>query len=164
MTEVEKKALQQADEFLARLSAEAAAKQLSRSDKPEPAAAQQVAQQAPKRQKKKKSLGLGQVDEPGKPKAKAKATPAAESAEVEVGTTNKPVAGQPQYATAIQSLFQGRENPWINRSRRRTALDMWNEDDAERAAEASGDTEMTDVGVEEAFAEAEAQGGDAMEE
>lgn len=160
---MEREALQKADEFLARLSAEAAerlaaeaaAMQLNDTAGATASGSSQPAAQKPaKKQKtgKRRIPVLGQLVEPAaaKPKQKQKAASEAPPAAAPtcaptaaptpaptqpvVGETkSKPVAGQPQYSDEVQALFRGRDNRLVNTVWRPTALDLWERDDAERA-------------------------------
>ncbi|KAJ6444526.1 Major facilitator superfamily transporter [Purpureocillium lavendulum] len=152
MNEAELEALRKADEFLARLSGELALEKSMRESEaaatPAPHVPAAMPEPAPKRRKKLNRIPvLGQLVEPAKPKPKPRPlkpkpteAPAAHMVPpvaVKLGETEKPVAAEPQYSLATQELFQDRGNVWMNKVPRRKALEMWEEDDAERAAAAA---------------------------
>ncbi|KND93170.1 hypothetical protein TOPH_02230 [Tolypocladium ophioglossoides CBS 100239] len=156
MSEVEREALRKADDFLARLSNEVAMETSTRL--PAPASVLETATigHAAKKQMTKTGRGripvLGALVEPARLKPKAPPA-AASSAEVEMedsgpptgtaeaeplvelGVTTKPVVNDSGYAVATQALFQNRDNVWVNRAPRKTALEMWDEMDAKAAEE-----------------------------
>ncbi|GJN66853.1 hypothetical protein PLICBS_000875 [Purpureocillium lilacinum] len=71
-----------------------------------------------------------------------------------------PVASDRPYYSSIEELFRGRGNTPVNQVRRRTALEMWEEDNAERAAAAAAAAAAQEQAraAKEADAEAEEEG------
>ncbi|POR33029.1 Uncharacterized protein TPAR_06772 [Tolypocladium paradoxum] len=154
MSAVEREALRKADEFLARLSNEVAMETATRQPAPASVLESATAGHAAKKQMTKSGRGripvLGALVEPARPKPKA--PPAASSSadaemedsgppastveaepSVELGVTTKPVVRESGYAAATQALFKNRDNVWVNRAPRKTALEMWDEMDAKKA-------------------------------
>ena len=62
------------------------------------------------------------------------------------------------YYSSIQELFRGRGNTPVNQVRRRTALEMWEEDNAERAAAAAAAAQEQVRAAKAEDAEAEEEG------
>lgn len=42
-----------------------------------------------------------------------------------LGVDSKPIHGDASYSPVVQDLFRGRENIWVRKIKRPTALDMW---------------------------------------
>lgn len=161
MNEVEREALRQADEFLAKLSAEAESSQAMAASAPAPSPQPTAAKTDHATKKLKTKSGrariptLGALAEPARPKPKAPkaslaepasedegmrdssapCTPKAAEPPVELGVTIKPLVKDPPYSAETLALFKTRNNVWVNKVPRKTALDMWDEMDAKKAAE-----------------------------
>ncbi|EQL03054.1 hypothetical protein OCS_01250 [Ophiocordyceps sinensis CO18] len=162
MDDVELEALRKADAFLDKLSDEMAAAQAIKASAPTPSpdATAAKTEHAPKKQKARSGRAripmAGALVEPARPKPKvpkasvmetasehqamqdfsAPCTPKAAEPPVELGVTIKPLTKDPPYSAETQALFETRGNVWVNKKvPRKTALDMWDEMDAKKAAE-----------------------------
>ncbi|KAM4056862.1 hypothetical protein HRG_003725 [Hirsutella rhossiliensis] len=161
MNEVELEALRQADAFLAKLSAEAGAAQAMAASAPAPPPQSTAAKSdhAPKKLKTRSGRAriptLGALVEPARPKPKAPKVPAVEPTDedqemgdsgapstpkaaeppVELGVTTMPLTKDGPFSAETLALFETRGNVWVNQVPRKTALEMWDEMDAKKAAE-----------------------------
>ncbi|QYS93524.1 hypothetical protein H0G86_000898 [Trichoderma simmonsii] len=45
--------------------------------------------------------------------------------DIVLGVDNKSIHGDASYSPFVQDLFRGRENLWVQKAKRPTALDMW---------------------------------------
>ncbi|KJZ79880.1 hypothetical protein HIM_00594 [Hirsutella minnesotensis 3608] len=145
MTPEEREALRQADAFLARLSDECA-----EGVAPPVKADNFRIPEMPKPKKNRQRIPMqGALVEPAKPKPKIQ--PAKSATEdptmadaappgmpVKEATASGPNAASGAAAgTALQALFKNQDSAWVNprKVKRKTALEMWDEVDAKKAAE-----------------------------